>query len=47
MAPDFLPSDLRMPSRQDVAGVMMRWPQPLVIDGDVRAAPVCVASPSA
>lgn len=43
MAPDFLPPDLRVPSRQEVAGVMMRWLQPLVIDGDVRTCPECGA----
>ncbi|TQE35937.1 hypothetical protein Sipo7851_13425 [Streptomyces ipomoeae] len=36
VAPDFLPPDLRVPSRQEVAGVMMRWLPPLVIGGEVR-----------
>ena len=42
-APDFLPPDLRVPSRQDVEGLMMRWQQPLVIDGQVRTCPECGA----
>ncbi|MET9544193.1 hypothetical protein ABZY36_02610 [Streptomyces sp. NPDC006627] len=41
--PDFLPPDLRMPSRHDVEGLMMRWEQPLVIDGQVRECPQCGA----
>ncbi|MFH9576342.1 hypothetical protein [Streptomyces sp. NPDC017454] len=40
---DFLPPELRAPSRQDVAGFMMRWDQPLVIDGEVRECPACGA----
>ncbi|MFC7308449.1 hypothetical protein ACFQVC_30045 [Streptomyces monticola] len=40
-APDFPPADLRAPSRQDVDGFMMRWVQPLVIDGQVRTCPQC------
>ncbi|MVO90244.1 hypothetical protein GPA10_37215 [Streptomyces sp. p1417] len=39
--PDFLPPDLRVPSRHEVEGLMMRWQQPLVIDGAVRACPQC------
>ncbi|MDX2822150.1 hypothetical protein PV416_13840 [Streptomyces ipomoeae] len=39
--PDFLPPELRLPSRQEVAGVMMRWLQPLVVDGEVRTCPGC------
>ncbi|WP_217553025.1 hypothetical protein [Streptomyces sp. GbtcB6] len=38
---DLLPPELRVPSRQEVAGVMMRWLQPLVVDGEVRACPEC------
>ncbi|MFJ2610059.1 hypothetical protein ACIO13_34615 [Streptomyces sp. NPDC087425] len=38
---DFLPPDLRVPSRQEVAGLMMRWVQPLVVDGEVRTCPRC------
>jgi len=38
---DFLPPDLRVPSRQEVEGLMMRWEQPLVIDGEVRTCPEC------
>jgi hypothetical protein len=41
--PDLLPPDLRVPSRQEVAGLMMRWQQPLVIDGEVRTCPGCGA----
>ncbi|WP_043267149.1 hypothetical protein [Streptomyces sp. CT34] len=41
--PDFLPPDLRLPSRQEVEGLMMRWEQPLVIDGEVRECPQCGA----
>ncbi|MET7712302.1 hypothetical protein [Streptomyces sp. NPDC005407] len=40
---DFLPPDLRAPSRQDVAGFMMRWDPPLVIDGEVHTCPTCGA----
>ncbi|MBK6016810.1 hypothetical protein [Streptomyces sp. MBT53] len=41
VATDFLPADLRVPSRQDVEGMMMRWMQPLVIDGEVHACATC------
>ncbi|MDI3417287.1 hypothetical protein [Streptomyces luteolus] len=34
---DFLPAEFRAPCRQDVEGFMMRWYQPLVIDGEVHA----------
>jgi hypothetical protein len=43
VAPGFLPPDLRVPSRQEVAGLMMRWQQPLVLDGEVRTCPGCGA----
>ncbi len=43
MEPDFLPPEFRAPSRQDVAGFMMPWDQPLVIDGGVRECPECGA----
>ncbi|WP_030661592.1 hypothetical protein [Streptomyces cellulosae] len=36
VAPDFLPPEFQAPSRQDVSGFMMRWDQPLVIDGEVH-----------
>ncbi|MEU9606309.1 hypothetical protein [Streptomyces sp. NPDC048057] len=39
--PDFLPPEFKAPSRQDVAGFMMRWDQPLVIDGEVRECSEC------
>ncbi|MFD3910732.1 hypothetical protein [Streptomyces sp. NPDC058603] len=41
VVPDFPPGGLRAPSRQDVEGMMMRWMQPLVIDGEVYACPTC------
>lgn len=41
VVPDFLPPGFRAPSRQDCAGFMMRWDQPLVIDGRVRECPEC------
>ncbi|MEI5100951.1 hypothetical protein RB200_23425 [Streptomyces sp. PmtG] len=43
VAPDFPPPDLRVPSRQEVEGLMMRWERPLVIDGEVRECPQCGA----
>jgi hypothetical protein len=43
VVPDFLSPELRVPSRQEVAGVMMRWLQPLVVDGEVRTCPECGA----
>lgn len=44
VAPDYPSPGLLVPSRQEVAGVMMRWLQPLVIDGEVRTCPGCGAS---
>lgn len=41
--PDFPLAEVRAPSRHDVEGVMMRWMQPLVIDGEVHACPRCGA----
>lgn len=41
--PDFLPPDLRVPSRSDVAGLMMPYNRPLVVDGEVRSCPQCGA----
>ncbi|WUT18453.1 hypothetical protein OG506_10865 [Streptomyces sp. NBC_00696] len=38
---DLLPPELRVPSRQEVAGLMMRWEQPLVIGGEVRTCAEC------
>jgi hypothetical protein len=38
---DLPPQELRVPSRQEVAGLMMRWEQPLVIGGEVRTCPEC------
>ncbi|MER5780267.1 hypothetical protein ABT104_00860 [Streptomyces mobaraensis] len=40
---DFLPPDLRVPSRDELAGMMMRFDKPLVIDGEVRSCPQCGA----
>ncbi|MGW1194476.1 hypothetical protein ACWD4B_01255 [Streptomyces sp. NPDC002536] len=40
---DFLPPDLRVPSRDEIAGMMMRYDKPLVIDGEVRSCPQCGA----
>jgi hypothetical protein len=41
VVPDFLPPDLRVPSRDEIAGLMMRYNPPLVIDGEVRTCPQC------
>lgn len=41
MVGDFLPPDLRVPSRHEVTGLMMRWKQPLVVGGEVRTCPGC------
>lgn len=41
VVPDLPSADLRAPSRQDAEGVMMRWMQPLVIEGEVRTCPEC------
>lgn len=38
---DFLPADLRVPTRDDVEGMMMRRQMPLVLDGEVHACPQC------
>ncbi|MFJ8676273.1 hypothetical protein [Streptomyces sp. NPDC093589] len=38
---DFLPADWRVPSREEIAGMMMPWDTPLVIDDEVRACPQC------
>jgi len=43
VASNLLPPDLRVPSRQEVAGLMMRWQQLLVIEGEVRTCPGCGA----
>ena len=43
MAADFLPPELRVPSRQEVAGLMMRWLPPLIIEDEVRTCPGCGA----
>lgn len=43
MVPDFLPPDFRAPSRQALAGFMMRRDQPLIIDGEIRQCPECGA----
>nr|WP_260611814.1 hypothetical protein [Streptomyces sp. WAC04770] len=41
--PDFLPADLRAPNRQDMAGLMMPYNQPLVLNGEIRSCPTCGA----
>ncbi|MDG4856713.1 hypothetical protein P8605_00770 [Streptomyces sp. T-3] len=40
-AAEFLPPELRVPSRDEVDGRMMRWLQPLVIDDNVQECPQC------
>ncbi|MEC4019693.1 hypothetical protein [Streptomyces sp. H27-D2] len=40
---DFLPWDLRLPTREDLAGLMMRYDEPLVVAGEVRTCPQCAA----
>ncbi len=43
VADDFLPPDLRVPSRDEVEGRMMTWQWPLVIGGEVVACAECGA----
>ncbi|CQR61805.1 Hypothetical Protein SCAB [Streptomyces leeuwenhoekii] len=38
---DFLPPDLRVPSHDQVAGRMMPWLRPLVLDGEIVTCTVC------
>lgn len=40
---DFLPPELRVPSHDQVAGRIMPWSQPIVLDGDVVACDECGA----
>ncbi|MCD9193368.1 hypothetical protein [Streptomyces albireticuli] len=40
---DFLPPDLRVPSRDEIAGMMMRYDKPLILNGEVRSCPQCGA----
>ncbi|MFF3088649.1 hypothetical protein ACFVRB_26915 [Streptomyces nojiriensis] len=40
---DFLPPDLRMPTREELAGILMPHDTPLVLDGEVRACSECGA----
>ncbi|MEU6230553.1 hypothetical protein [Streptomyces sp. NPDC047042] len=40
---DFLPPDLRVPSHDQLAGRMMTWPQPLVVDGEMAECGACGA----
>ncbi|MEU3963235.1 hypothetical protein AB0F42_26070 [Streptomyces buecherae] len=40
---DFLPPDLRVPSHDQVAGTMMPWKQPFVLDGAMVACVECGA----
>lgn len=39
----FLPPDLRVPSHDQVEGRMMRWKQPLVLDGEMAVCAECGA----
>lgn len=43
MVDDFLPPDLRVPSHDQLAGRMMPWPQPIVLDGEMAACAECGA----
>ncbi|WP_381802288.1 hypothetical protein [Streptomyces niveus] len=43
MVDDFLPADLRVPTRDEVEGIMMRRQMPLVIDGESTPAPQCAS----
>ncbi|MER6531394.1 hypothetical protein [Streptomyces sp. NPDC001508] len=38
---DFLPSELVVPSHDQVEGHMMRWTRPLVLDGEVISCTTC------
>ncbi|MFD7013960.1 hypothetical protein [Streptomyces sp. NPDC059928] len=38
---DFLPPELRVPSHDQLAGQMMQWKQPLVLDGEMVACVEC------
>ncbi|MFJ5546735.1 hypothetical protein [Streptomyces sp. NPDC093225] len=40
---DFLPADLRLPTREELAGILMPHAGPLVLDGEVRACAECGA----
>ncbi|MFJ7997529.1 hypothetical protein ACIQ7D_10340 [Streptomyces sp. NPDC096310] len=40
---DFLPPELRVPSRDQLGGMMMPWTQPLVLDGEMVACSECGA----
>jgi hypothetical protein len=40
---EFLPKELRVPTREELTGLMMRHDEPLVINGEVRACPQCSA----
>ncbi|OKI09382.1 hypothetical protein A6A06_01330 [Streptomyces sp. CB02923] len=40
---DFLPPELRIPSRDQLAGRMMPWQQPIVLDGQMVACAGCGA----
>ncbi|WP_371679714.1 hypothetical protein [Streptomyces sp. NBC_01276] len=40
---DFLPPDLRLPTREELAGMLMAHDSPLVLDGEVRACSECGA----
>lgn len=40
---DFLPADLRVPSSDELTGLLMRFDKPLVVDGEVRTCRECGA----
>ncbi|OEV03744.1 hypothetical protein AN219_37845 [Streptomyces nanshensis] len=40
---EFLPKELRAPTREELTGLMMRHDEPLVIQDEVRACPQCGA----
>ncbi|MFI1886022.1 hypothetical protein [Streptomyces jumonjinensis] len=40
---DFLPPDLLSASQGEVTGMMMPWPGPLVVEGEIRECPQCGA----
>ncbi|MFG2978855.1 hypothetical protein ACGFYY_38440 [Streptomyces sp. NPDC048331] len=40
---DFLPPELRLPTREELAGILMAHDSPLVLDGEVRVCSDCGA----
>ncbi|MFJ9616173.1 hypothetical protein [Streptomyces noursei] len=43
VADGFLPPELRVPSRDEIARMMIRYHRPLVVDGEVLTCPQCGA----